>query len=281
MPFFSSFIKRGMGFLILAESGQNLRAYHVLREEKNNQNSMSYNANSQIKTLTRKAFHDIGFRGPVDVIVKNSNNFNATCVPFLKGTQRAALVIVESDIENYNYSQIYAILGHEAAHAYRNHIPLIGISAGFAYHMLVYINSLPRILFPVHPVTKGLSNILNIFMPLLLVKMVQYQCEMDADIFSARRLGTAKELISAHLTFQNLEKNFDKPSFIDNLKIIAMRILSPHPSTSYRVQQLEKLSLNIATQKSMFFFNSEPEKSSQNNPTTAMTTDTSSQSPNN
>ncbi|MBA4695834.1 MAG: M48 family metalloprotease [Legionella sp.] len=163
--------------------------------------------------IIEQAFRDLGFKGPLDVLLKEGLSYRA--VTYISPQGCAAVVGAPLD-RDYPLSDedLYAIAGHEAAHVLHNH--------GLLQQMLILA------------ILSSASGVLSLGALLLLCRPVSQLCEADADITSAIKLNTAKTLIKlmdgeefrAHNDFNTpLSKNI-------------ARFFSTHPLTDTRINYL-------------------------------------------
>lgn len=186
------------------------------------------------KYLFIQAMHDMGVKGEI--------HFDDRPITFSKSAgvyrtfdakmQRISVVSLDMRyISCLPPNQIYAIAGHEAAHLKYHHSHFkFGLTGAFTYLLATGSYKFLR----KNKINPAISLLLvapiTLYSAKTIFPVLSQVTEYNADIFSAKKLGTAPPLINFMLKHPDKEEDSGKS-----------RQISTHPSMSKRIDYLSKL----------------------------------------
>jgi len=190
----------------------------------------------QPSLAVQQAFTDIGFSGPVNVRVKHGDSFNVSAA-ISRDEQWKKCVNVDIsmsslyDLHRHSLEDFYALSGREAIHVTHNSEFLTRFAAAFTFGMgsSMLVRGAPQ------PFVKFLkTSPAVLFMTALVYYSACRKSEIDADISSAKKLGTADRL----KTFSSLGHQKNKETLV--ISRILENLTTAHPNNSLRIKKLEK-----------------------------------------
>lgn len=223
------------------------------------------------RSIILEAFKDAGFKGPVQVVFKPVKHEADICyadeISYINQYKRNVLIEFEYNQNDLkNFSRLYAIAGHEAIHAsHHHHLPplclqgfVYGCTAFSIFQLLLQLGSLrdfssiysPEFLF------KSGVGCLNFFagcliasslLPNIIIPAIDRALEKDADISSAKKLGTRDSLIEFFLDHKPYLRY---PRYLKKMAQASMvyqdsNELAMLSSTEEIIQELKKLPKNL------------------------------------
>lgn len=214
-----------------------------------------------INMIVTQAYRDMGFHGPVYIKFNTEADSTETFSAFDHDFKNAAFVKLDRKLlKDIPDGQIYAVAGHEAVHTIHHHQRL----AGF-----IQIISL---LSPIFFTTKMMSLLALYTLYFFANLRFERFLEKDADITSAKTLGTGPCLISY---FESTIRNSKKPSnqpenvpieigfnshtitfyakraIVDTL-VDEVIVRDPHPPTATRIEYLKCLQNSTGSSPLLF-----------------------------
>ena len=167
-----------------------------------------FNPDIQLKAkhtnmIFTQAYRDMGYNGPIH-IKYNDEGHTGTFSAFDKNYKYATFVDIDKELlKNPNYAQLYAVAGREATHTTSHHPEILRFMTSLSIFLPLIFITTPKVLyFAAMIVGTNLAR-----------AQVAIMAEKDADITSAKTLGTAAELISylgedPKIPYQNIIREY-------------------------------------------------------------------------